>query len=85
MAKTTTITTDRLTLQQAMVLRGFPRQLDLINASGAKQSAVSAMLRGGLSYPKAREQVARALKATTKQLETWIVNGALAATGQQRT
>lgn len=56
----------RLTLRQFMVLQGFDRPADLIAKaaelkSPVPQPAVSAMMRGDLSYPKARASVALAL------------------------
>ena len=56
----------KLTLRHFMVLSGFDRIADLVRAAEAKkepvpQTAVSAMLRGDPSYPKARAAVADVL------------------------
>lgn len=63
----------RLTLRQFMVLKGFDRIADLVRAADARgepvpQPAVSEMMRGGNSYPKARAAVAAVLGIDTPRL-----------------
>lgn len=59
----------KLTLRQAMVLRGFDRIVDLVRRAAElktpiPQPAVSAMLGGSTSYPKARAVMAALLGCT---------------------
>jgi hypothetical protein len=72
-------TTTVLSLRAVMVIKGFDRPQDLVNASGAPQPVVSGMLRGNPGYPKAQEQVAAALGLSRARLLAHI-----AESGQQQ-
>lgn len=70
-----------LTLRQFMVLAGFDRIADLVRRAAeigkpVPQPAVSAMLGGGQSYPKARDSVRSVLDVTEKRLQELIANSA---------
>lgn len=65
--------TRKLTLRQFMVLEGFDRIADVVRAAEARgepvpQPAVSEMVRGGNSYPKARAAVGAVLKIDEPRL-----------------
>ena len=71
--------TQHLTLLQLAVLRGFSTQkalLEAIEEAGhtCPQPELSAMYRGGESYPKARRAVAAALEITEQRLLEHIRN-----------
>ena len=88
MPPTTTRPSHR-TLRQVMVLRGYDRPADLVRAAAAAgtpvpQPAVSALLAGGPSYPRAREAVAATLGITVDQMLRFVRNSALEAARRLR-